>query len=348
MFVATLWLVQILLPLWSCNGFTPRSNAPLKLPSTSAYNRRDRGIITTKTMMVPIPLEELSNIFGGSDAIDVPLENSNLLLSAMTAEKSSELGKAAVITLLFGGGLIPAAIDANKSLIGTLRGKRRGGEDTTSSPYISSSDAAGPPLPNSFLLFPSETIPLVDIIAIIGRIEDLNSIADWKNLDSVKLSNSTGSIPPMWLSRGEYKKNVRSAKWKGWPKDRKTGEPVGGRDLEREEGGRIGRANVVIGDAALDAVFDSWAWGSSIATPDKVETTLALFKQSDGSFNLDEFVQAAARGRAVTGFAALTFVFIQIIAYSCLFIAPLLRVVFNIDIGFGVIGDCDGTCTTLF
>jgi len=297
--------------------------------------------------MVPIPHEELSNFFGGGGTTDVPFKDPNMLLSALTTESSGEIAKAAVITLVFGGGLISSAIEANKSMIGTLLGKRRGGEDSTSSPYISSSDAAGPPLPNSFLLFPSESIPLVDILAIIGRIDDFNSIADWKNLDSVQYS-SGGTNPPMWLPRGEFKKNVRSAKWKGWPKDRKTGEPIGGGDLEREEGRRIGKANAVIGDAALDAVFDSWAWGSSVATPDKVQTTLALYKKNDGSFDLDEFIQAAARGRAVTGFAALTFVFIQVIAYCSLFIAPLLRVVFNIDIGFGVLGDCDGTCATLF
>lgn len=299
-------------------------------------------------MMVPIPLEELTNLLDGGGTTDIPFKDSSLLLSALTAETSGDVAKAAVITLLFGGGLIPSAIDANKSLIGTLRGKRRGGEDSTSSTYIESSDAAGPPLPNSFLLFPAETIPLVDILAIVGRIDDFNSIADWKNLDSVKLSSGASVAPPMWLPRGEFKKNVRSAKWKGWPKDTKTGEPVGGKDLEREEGGRIKKSNVVIGDAALDAIFDSWAWGSSVATPDKVQTTLTLYKKSDGTFDLDQFVQAAARGRAVTGFAALTFVFIQLIAYCCLFIAPLLRVVFNIDIGFGVLGDCDGTCTSLF
>ena len=34
----------------------------------------------------------------------------------------------------------------------------------------------------------------------------------------------------------------------------------------------ISKRNVQIGDAALDAVFDSWAWNASVATPDKVDS----------------------------------------------------------------------------
>ena len=89
-------------------------------------------------------------------------------------------------------------------------------------------------------------------------------------------------------------------------------------------------------------------WYHPYTHPHRTQATLAVFKKTDGSIDLNEFVGAAARGRAVTGFAALTFVFIQVIAYSALFITPALRVILNIDIGFGVLGDCDGICTTLF
>lgn len=335
----------LLFVLSNSNAFSPRSSTLRRSTPRYVTDSRDRCTATTAMMMMP-PLEELSNMCGGG--VEGILTNTNILLSELTAEKQGELAKGVVITLLFGGGLIPAAIDANKSLIGTLLGKRRGGEDSISSAYIDSSSASGPPLPNSFLLFASETIPLVDIIAVLGRIDDVNSIADWKNLDTVKLVGSDSMNPPMWLPRGLFKENVRKAKWRGWPVDGKTGEPLGGRELEQEEGKRVKKAGAVIGDAALDAVFDSWAWGASVATPDKVEATLAVYKKSDGSIDLNDFIGAAVRGRAVTGFAALTFVFIQVIAYSCLFIAPLLRVVFDIDIGFGVLGECDGTCTSLF
>lgn len=113
------------------------------------------------------------------------------------------------------------------------------------------------------------------------------------------------------------------------------------------EKARISKNNAEIGDAALDAAFDTWAWGASIATPDKVEATLAQYKNGN-SFDLNEFVAAAARGRAVTGLGALTFIVIQVTAYGSLFIAPFFRVFLNLDLGFGMLGSCDGVCNTLF
>lgn len=336
MLVISLLFIQIPLIL----AFTPQSS------TSRLLNPRYVQGSTAAMMMIP-PIEELSNVCGSGTTEEFSTHTS-MFLSAFTAEKQGSLLKSVVITLLFGGGLIPAAIAANKSLIGTLLGKRRGGEDSTFSNYIESSSASGPSLPSSFLLFASEPIPLVDVIAILGRIDGVNSIADWKNLDTVKYAGVDSTNPPMWLPRGNFKENIRNAKWKGWPVDAKTGEPLGGKELEQEEGKRVRNQKVVIGDAALDAVFDTWAWGASVATPDKVEKTLAAYKKSDGSVDLNEFIGAAIRGRAVTGFAALTFIFIQVIAYCSLFIAPFLRSIFNIDIGFGVLGACDGTCTTLF
>ena len=65
-------------------------------------------------------------------------------------------------------------------------------------------------------------------------------------------------------------------------------EPVGGAELEKAEKSRISKKNAEIGDAALDAAFDTWAWGASIATPDKVEATLAQYRNGN-SFDLNEF-----------------------------------------------------------
>jgi len=257
----------------------------------------------------------------------------------------SVLVKPLVITLLFGGGLIPSLIQGNKDLIGTLTGKRRGGEENTEKgDYISESGASGGDLPGAGLIFASERIPLVDIIAIMGRIKDKDSIADWNNLDSTKLESIN---PIMWLPRSEFKKNIRAAKFKEWPTDALTGDPIGGKELEKAERKRISTSKALIGDAALDAVFDSWAWGASIATPDKVETTLALYRKGK-DLDLKEFVSAASRGRAVTGVGALTFVVIQVVAFSSFLIAPALRQFANIDIGFGQLGSCDGLCNTLF
>lgn len=62
-----------------------------------------------------------------------------------------------------------------------------------------------------------------------------------------------------------------------------------------------------------------------MATPDKVETTLRLFKRSSNEVDLDAFVAAAIRGRATTAFSALSFIVIQIMAYGAIFIIPALR-----------------------
>jgi len=275
------------------------------------------------------------------DSITQITQSSDILLSKVTSENYGEVAKSVIIVLLVGGGLIPAAIVANASMIKTLSGKRAGGDDDRSN-YISESGASGPALPGQALLFASEKIPLVDVIAIIGRINGYESIADWRNLPSTKQSANV-----FWLPRDMFKENMRNAKFLGWPTDPKTGEPIGGAELQKAEKARISKKNPAIGDAALDAVFDSWAWGASIATPDKVEKTLSLFK-SGNSFNINEFSSAASRGRAVTGLGAVSFVLIQAIAYGCLFVAPALRVFFDIDVGFGQLGQCDGICNTLF
>ena len=230
--------------------------------------------------------------------------------------------------------------------MGTLQGKRSGGDDENAT-YIADSGASGPTLPGSALLFASETIPLVDVIAILGRIDSVDSIADWKNLPSTKIE-TTSSVPVMWCTRAIFKENIRKARFTGWPTDANTGEPVGGADLEKAEKGRISKKGVLIGDAALDAVFDSWAWGASVATPDKVENTLALYQKGSKILDLGEFSGAAARGRAVTGVGALTFIVIQVIAYGSLFIAPALRVLADIDIGFGQLGTCSEECIKIF
>jgi len=274
------------------------------------------------------------------DTVTQITQSSDILLSKVSPEDYGDVMKSVVIVLLVGGGLIPAAIVANKSMIGTLSGKRSGGDGRSN--YVADSGASGPALPGQALIFASEKIPLVDIIAIMGRINGYGSIADWKNLPSTKQSANV-----FWLPRDLYKENVRNLKFLGWPVDPQTGEPIGGAELEKAEKARISKKNPEIGDAALDAVFDSWAWGASIATPDKVEKTLSLYT-SGKSFNVKEFTGAASRGRAVTGLGALSFIVIQVVAYGTLFIAPALRVFFDIDVGFGQMGGCDGTCNTLF
>jgi len=265
-----------------------------------------------------------------------------------------------IIVAAFGGGLIPAALAGNKAMFETLAGKRRGGEqdidaadynpktnmdptvlDTKLRAYVESSGGTGAELSGSALLFPNERIPLVDIIAIMGRIQNVDSLCDWKNLPSAKLPNVSPTNPPTWLPRAAFKVNMRKAKFTSWPVDPSTGEPVGGSELKAVEEKRIKQSGALIGDAALDAVWDSWAWGASITTPDKVGAALREYRSTGDTFQLNNFVSAAVRGRSITGIAALSFIVIQVIAYGTLFIAPALRQYANIDIGFGELGYCN-------
>lgn len=304
----------------------------LCIASASAFAPASRGFSPRTQQMSALP--EPASLTENMESL---VQSSDILMSKV--EDYGEVVKSVLIVLLFGGGLIPAAIAANKSMISTLSGNRAGGDDRKN--YVVDSGASGPPLKGQALIFANEEIPLVDIIAIIGRIQGYQSIADWKNLPSTQQAENV-----MWLPRDMFKENIRKAKFLGWPTD-ENGEPIGGADLEKAEKARISKNNVEIGDSALDAVFDTWAWGASIATPDKVEKTLSIYKNGN-AFNVDEFSSAAARGRFVTGLGALSFIVIQVVAYGTLFIAPALRVFFDIDVGFGQLGDCDGVCKTIF
>eukprot|EP00592_Proboscia_alata_P007396 CAMPEP_0194357260 /NCGR_PEP_ID=MMETSP0174-20130528/4766_1 /TAXON_ID=216777 /ORGANISM="Proboscia alata, Strain PI-D3" /LENGTH=352 /DNA_ID=CAMNT_0039127199 /DNA_START=260 /DNA_END=1318 /DNA_ORIENTATION=- len=266
---------------------------------------------------------------------------SSVLLSAADIQPGEIVKNLVIFTWLFGG-LIPALISANKSMMGTLSGKRRGGEDSTDKSlsinnYIESSGATGPTLPQSALMFPSEDIPLVDVIAVVGRLNDASGVCDWENLPSTKYVPSkkytpAGGIdlrtadgnPIMWLPRAIFKENVRNSKFLGWPTDGRTGEPVGGSELEQLEKGRISKKGALIGDAALDAVFDSWANGASVATKDKVSKQLSSWRDSGKTFDLQSFTTAAIIGRAYTGAAAVTFIAIQLLALKTLILGPIL------------------------
>lgn len=219
--------------------------------------------------------------------------------------------------------------------------------------YIEDSGALGPTLSPDALLFSAEPIKIVDIVAIAGRIQSLNDIADWKNLPSTKLEGIVDKEnPPMWLPRETFKTNIRQLNFKSWPVDPSTGEPVGGEELKKAELKRVQKKGALIGDAALDAFFDTWAWGANIATPDKVEPQLAQFAQVKGRDNIldmGKFSSSVIRGRSITILAALTFLVIQFVVFASLFLSPALRVFFDIDIGLGQLGSCGvNGCTTLF
>jgi len=309
---------------FQCGGFYTGA-------ASRSLSSRARGTILN--VNVPDAIDSLDFLFSSMD-------NSILLSKDVSTEDLKGLAKAAVIFLAFGGGLIPATISANGALISKLNGSEKKDDN-----YVSS-EAVGPKLPLSELLFVGDTIPLVDIIAIVGRIKDVDSIADWRNLPSAKAPGVSENNPPMWLGRDSFKKNIRALKFSKWPLDSK-GDPIGGEALAKEETRRVSGSRAVIGDAALNAVFDTWSWGANIATPDKVDKQLTNWKNGD-EFDLNGFASAAVFGRANTLLAAFSFIILQLLTYNVLFIAPILRQIFDVDIGFGTIGQCSSECVRLF
>lgn len=215
--------------------------------------------------------------------------------------------------------------------------------------FVDTTDVPGPTVAGSALMFQNGPVKLVDVVATMGRITDLNAVADWRNLPSAKADNLLNrSSPPMWLPRAAFKVNMRKAPFKGWPVD-KNGVPIGGEDLKKQEERRISQQGYMISDAALDAVWDTWSGGSGIATPDKVGGALDAYRPDEKTFDVGTFSRSAILGKSVTFLAALTFIAIQVLAFGSLFFGPFLRTFLDIDIGFGGVGDCDPEkCIRLF
>lgn len=265
---------------------------------------------------------------------DIDIE-STVSSSILLSKDFSALIKPILISLTLGGGLIPALISANSAMAQTLSGKRV--DDNGNEIIRIPSSASGPTIP---VLLASDKVPLVEVIAVIGRIADVNSLADWRNLPSTKVPNAIDpNNPPMWLPRATFKENMRKARFLSWPLDPKTNLPIGGEELKKEYEPLLKSNKLPIGDAALDAVWDTWAGGASIATPDKVKAELNSWKP-DEYFSLGGFIGATVRGRSITLLGAITFIVIQVVALGSIFIAPALRVLLDVDIGFGQMGQC--------
>ena len=163
--------------------------------------------------------------------VDPIVHTADMLLAAEEAE-IGEVGKTIVIALVFGGGLIPALISANTAMFKAMSGRKGEDEEEVDSnsdgksfdptlketkyrKYVVNSGATGPDLPLSTLLFAQDRIPVSDVVAVLGRIKDVQSVADWKNLPSTKLPNVSTTDPPMWLPRKAFKVNIRKAKFLG-------------------------------------------------------------------------------------------------------------------------------------
>ena len=71
--------------------------------------------------------------------------------------------------------------------------------------FVSSDDVPGPSVPGSAFMFQNGDVKLSDVVAIVGRMTDLDAVADWRNLPSTKGMGIVSSTPPMWLPRTAFK-----------------------------------------------------------------------------------------------------------------------------------------------
>jgi hypothetical protein len=128
-----------------------------------------------------------------------------------------EAVKTVVIALTLGGGLIPALIGANKAMVKILAGEKdsekeedpkniKPGESFDPS-YIYGNKVSQiyrglgrywTELSLCLRAVCIRTHPLADIVAILGRIGDVNTLADWRKLPSTKMPN--GVLFDIYLS----------------------------------------------------------------------------------------------------------------------------------------------------
>jgi hypothetical protein len=114
---------------------------------------------------------------------------------------------------------------------------------------------------------------------------------------------------------------------------------MGGIELKAGEMAQISQQDVLIGDAVLDAIFNSWAWGPNIAMLDKVEDTLNICKLNKLEVDMDAFVSAALPFRDTQQQdPPLTFITIQLVFFGTLFVEPAIRFLKKIDIGLESLG----------
>jgi hypothetical protein len=143
-----------------------------------------------------------------------PMETTYIILAY---KDYGEAVKTVVIALPLGGGLVRALIGANKAMVKTLAGEKDAQEEedpknikpgesfdptlmeTRYRRYVEDSGASGPSFPFNSVLLASQRTPLADIVAILGRIGDVNALADRSNLPSTKMPNVSLTEPPMWL-----------------------------------------------------------------------------------------------------------------------------------------------------
>jgi len=253
-------------------------------------------------------------------------------------EKLPSLAKSGLIVLAFGGGLIPALLGVNGSIGKLLSGDRTKQEIEDMNKRMAESDGEKLDSLDDIDLIRGQVYieddvgkdeetfgqPLIkvrksDVTKILAVLNSIDDFTDWGNLPSTKVPNlEVPTDPPMWLPRATFKASVRS---------RIKGE---------------------VPDRPLDVIFDSISSGAGVITRSKADAWLSDMNEADNK--LRKLNEKYVGSKAITVTAILLFAVLQISAFGTLFVAPILREFFNIDIGFGgSLGTCAETgCSTLF
>ena len=226
----------------------------------------------------------------------------------------------------------------------------------------------GPVLPSSALLAYGQPLTLLDIVAVVGRIESMKDLRFPADVARENGESRTLRGMQTWHNRTSFKEVLRKASWKNWPIDAATGEPCGGLELAERFVPIMARsispssfASAIdsgndstceawpLPDVVMDAFFDACTGGSSgdVATPEDVAANLIRWRpatteppplsskqikmhQTSVRFDIAAFERAVIAARVKFLGAALFLVAFQVFLYNAVVIKPVLRDFFGI------------------
>ena len=185
--------------------------------------------------------------------------------------QSQGLKNGVIVASLFGG-LIPALIGVNSFAVNKLSAPRRYEGFVATDTSRVAAGARTLPLASAFS---ADVVLEEDVVAILSRAKRAEDFGQFEGLSALLTS---GSAPSglLYLRKDEFKRVCRKAR-RGVP------------------------------DAALDAIFDSWAKGSGFAALSTVETALSSWRSPEGEIDIGAVDRAALSGQATVlfGFAGL-------------------------------------------
>ncbi|GMI44490.1 hypothetical protein TrCOL_g7803 [Triparma columacea] len=144
-------------------------------------------------------------------------------------------------------------------------------------------------------------VPLPELIAVLGRIRDLEDIGDWdayrNRLAKMNTKELTLEGSCRWVLREDFYATIRSGGRRKftWPNGR-DGTPVFS-DLQREWEPWCRRYSKDISDETLKIVFDTWAGNTDVSERRKVEEALGGYFEG-GTLDVDKFKVAVGKARA--------------------------------------------------